>query len=113
MDVYPEKSGVKVTIAFEDDQSIGTLPLNAYWRLDCAATGKALQDWTVITPTLTNESGITEVLASIEIPGSLNAIQRNGNRQEQKTLLVTCNKDTPTEFSQEITYYVRNLQGRN
>lgn len=113
MDVINERSGVEFTAHFADARDIPTVPVTVHWRLDCESTGTVLQPDTEVTPvTVTDESGIVDVYVTINVPGSLNTIQGNGNWRELKTLLVIAAKDTDGEYSQEYQYYVKNIRGR-
>lgn len=114
MRVLNEKSGLEHRAHFSDTFGAPTIPATVHWRLDCQTTGTVLQDWTEVTPvTVSDETGITDVYALIEIPGALNAIQSDSNPRELKTLLVVAAKDQPSEYSEVLSYYVRNLRGRS
>ena len=114
MRTYNERSGVEFRVHFTDSYDAPTIPETAHWRLDCEETGTVLQDWTVATVTTeSDETGIVDVYATIEIPSSLNAIQRSNSTKELKTLLVVANKDQSSEFSETLQYYVKNLRGRS
>ena len=111
---YNEKSGVEVIAEFFDANGSYTLPMSVHYRVDCASTRKALLDWTQANAVTTVDlSGQPVYSATIEIPGYVNAIQSNRNRQEVKTVLIVANKDQDAEFSQEYQYTVKNLQGRS
>ncbi len=114
MDLYNEKSGVEVTASFTDSTNEGTIPPTVHWNLVCKTTLKTLQEDTEVFPVaVVDESGVLTCTVEIEIPGSLNAIQRNANKRELKELLVIANKDLSGEFSQGYEYYVVNKQGRS
>ena len=114
MRTYLEHSGIELEVRFFDEADAPTLPGNVYWRLDCAATGENLQDWTQVYPEthLDDFGNITEIVATIEVASSLNAIQDRANTREEKRLLVAAGKDEPREFSAEFPYQVMRVQGR-
>lgn len=110
---YNENSGVECIASFFDATHLASLPQTVHYRLDCQTTGKNIIPDTQVVPAVTlNSSGVSEVTALIEIPGSANAIQNRRNKREVKVLLVVADKDLPSECSQEYSYYVRNIQGR-
>jgi hypothetical protein len=109
-----EKSGHEFSVEFKDADGVPTQPTTAHWRLDCETTRKALQDDTALTVIAsTDDNGITHYRATVEVPGSLNAIQNNRNAREMKKLLVIADKDSAREYSLEVTYAVVNLRGRS
>jgi hypothetical protein len=113
MDALNERAGVELQTDFADSFNQPTVPVSVHWRLDCETTGNVLRDWTEITPTVeTDESGLSKVYATIDIPGSLNAIQSNRNYREKKTLWVVAGKDTEREYSETYEYWIMNRRGR-
>jgi hypothetical protein len=113
MDVINERSGVEFTAHFEDANGVPTVPASVHWNLVCETTSKVLQSDTAIDPvTISDESGIVDCYVTVNIPGSLNAMQ-GGDWRELKTLLVIASKDQDGEFSQEYQYYVKNVKGRS
>ena len=114
MDVYNERNGVEFKAHFADAYDTPTIPSTVHWRLDCETTNTVLQgDTEIAAETLSDESGVVDVFASIEVPGALNAIQNNRNAKELKTLLVIADKGMSSEYSQTYQYYVKNLRGRS
>ena len=112
---YPEKAGVELEALFFDNQNNPAVPSTVHWRLDCATTKKELVDDWIQVPVVidSDEAGnVLSVTATITIPGHLNSIQWDRNRRETKTLLVVSNKDLDSEYSQDYSYVVNNLQGR-
>ena len=113
MDVYNERTGVELNAHFSDALNSPTVPSTVHWRLDCEATGTVLRDWTEVTPvTVQDETGLVDVYATVEVPASLNAIQRSGSARELKTLLISAAKDGDGEYNETYQYYVKNLRGR-
>ena len=111
---YNERSGVEINATFYDSVGTPTLPATVEYRVDCATTLKALLGWTTATVTAeTNPAGEVVYSTVIEIPGSVNAIQTNRNRQEVKNVLIVADRDRTSEYSQEYSYVVRNVQGRS
>ena len=111
---HNEKSGVEITADFFDASGTPTLPTTAHYWVGCKTTNKQLLDFTSTTiQSETTPAGDTRYFSTVNIPGSLNAIQSNRNRQEVKTVLIVANKDLDGEYSQEYQYVVRNLQGRS
>lgn len=113
MRVYNERSGVEFQAWFESTPGVPTVPTTVHWRLHCVTSDKALQDDTEVTPEIVSDgTGITGVKVTIDVPGSLNAIQNDRNSRELKQLLIIADKDTDREFSETREYYVRNVKGR-
>ena len=113
MIAYNENSGVEFLVSFKDTAGNASLPTTVHYRLDCRTTLATLIDWTSAVPDVAiNSSGVSEVTASLAVPGIANAIQNDRNNREIKTLLVVADKDLPSEYSQEYSYVVRNIQGR-
>lgn len=111
---YNERSGIELDAEFFDANGAATPPNTVHWRLDCDTTRRVLQGDTAEDAVFSvNTDGVDSWTARIEIPGALNAIQSQRNATELKKLLVIANKDTATEYSQEFSYYVKNLRGRN
>jgi hypothetical protein len=112
---YNEKAGVELKARFyAQDQRTPAVPSTIHYRLDCDSTNQTLVDWTELVPTLIADAvRLLEVYVEIDIPGSLNAIQKDRNSRELKKVLVVSNKDTASEFSEEYEYYVRNVRGRS
>jgi hypothetical protein len=114
MDIVNEKSGIELDCSFLDSNRLGTVPATVHWNLQCETTGRELRgDTEAVFESSTDEEGNVTATAHIEVPGSLNTIQHNGNWRELKTLLVIANKDRDDEYSQEYQYYVKNLRGRS
>jgi hypothetical protein len=110
MRVYVEKSGVEFQAWFEANPGTPTIPASAHWKLYDVTNEKTLQDWTELTPTTeSDETGITGVKVTIDIPGSLNVIQESKNSRELKRLIVVAAKDTDREFSETRDYYIRKV----
>jgi len=109
-----ERTGMEIEARFFDADDAPTAPTTVHWQLICDTTNQTVQDWTLVASTQeVDEFGqITGVRVDIQIPGPLNAIQKNGNRKELKRLIVAANKDEAGEYSEEYAYYVRNLPGR-
>jgi hypothetical protein len=113
VDVFNERAGVEVIADFSDSFGLPTIPPTAHWRLDCDTTGVVLQDSTEVTPTaVTDETGLSRVYATVNVPGSLNAIQNNRNSREKKTLWIIAAMGTDREFSEVYEYWVMNRRGR-
>lgn len=111
---YNEKSGVEFEASFFDADGNPTPPGAVMWRLDCETSQTVLRDFTSVDwVESVGPDGQPIYTALIEVPGSLNAIQKNGNAQELKKLLVVANKDQDDEYSEEYRYTVRNLRGRS
>lgn len=114
MDVFNERNGVEIRFHFSDAADSPTIPATVHWRLDCETTGRVIQGDTEVTPVpVLDETGLIDCYVTVEVPGSLNAIQSNGNARELKTLLVIANKDQDGEYSQAYQYYIKNLRGRS
>lgn len=110
--IFNERSGLEVTAHFANANGVPVIPTTVHWNLHCDTTEKVLQADTAIDPVLiSDESGIVDCYVTINVPGSLNVMQGGGQR-ELKTLLVIADKDQSSEYSQEFTYYVRNIRGR-
>jgi hypothetical protein len=111
MHQYPELSGVEVEASFYDNEGNATLPETVHWKLDCTETNRLLVDWTeVVVSSEDDGAGGTRYYAVIDVPGSANAIQKNGNRRELKELTVVANKDDDREYSQPYQYFVLNTK---
>jgi hypothetical protein len=112
---YNEKAGVELKARFyEQDQRTPAVPNSIHYRIDCETTNQTLLDWTELSPsTIADAVKLLEVYVEIDIPGSLNAIQKDRNSRELKKVLVVSNKDTASEYSEEYEYYVRNVRGRS
>jgi hypothetical protein len=88
------------------------IPGKAEWRLECDTTGTLLQDWTEATlVTDVVEGVINEAYAQIDVDGSLNALCGDG-KQETKRLLVSADRGTARQASEEFSYNVRMLAKR-
>ncbi len=114
MDVWNERNGFELRADFTDEFDAPTIPPSIHWRLDCETTGTVLQDFVEVAPVIeVSEAGIVEAYAIIDVDSQLNAIQKNNNKQELKTLLVVSGLNTAREFSEPYQYYVKNLRGRS
>jgi hypothetical protein len=113
MRVYNERSGVEFQAWFEATPGVPTVPSSVHWLLHCVTNDMALQEATAVSPEIiSDETGITGVKVTIDIPGSLNAIQNDANMREVKQLLVISGMGTDREYSEVHEYYVRNVKGR-
>lgn len=90
-----------------------TIPATAHWRLDCVTSDKTLVGWTAASvQSQSNAFGLIESWITIEIPGSVNAIQDESNKREEKQVLIVADRDTDREYSEVVPYYVRQVRGR-
>ena len=115
MITHPERSGLEFKAEFEDEAHTPTVPTSVHWRLDCLTSGVALADWTEVTPSVVMDgtgTAIAGVYATIDIDGALNVIQDESNKREEKSLMVVSGKDTPREYSETFSYYIRNTGQR-
>jgi hypothetical protein len=87
-------------IAYFRQAGTATAPTTAKYRVDCLTTGKELQDWTSLTPAVSN---------TIAMTATFNAIQRNSNRSERKQLIVASDPDAADQTRDQITWKVENL----
>jgi hypothetical protein len=88
------------------------LPASAEWRLECDTTGTLLQDWTAATIVSDVVEGVVnEAYAQIDVDGSLNALC-GSSKTETKRLLVSADRGTARQASEEFTYNVRMLARR-
>ena len=110
MRVYVEKSGVEFQAWFESNPGTPTVPVSAHWKLYDVTNEKDLQDWTELTPVILQDNGVTSgVRVTIDVPGSLNAIQNSKNSRELKRVIVVAGKDTDREFAETRDYYIRKV----
>ena len=81
-------------------------PASAWWRLECETTGTVLQDWTAAEVTGTDDPSVL-----IEVDGALNALCGD-DKMETKRLLVSADRGTARQASEEFRYNVRMLARR-
>lgn len=115
-DVVNERNSKRIRVRlFDEITGDPVLPATLEWRVDCRTTGEALKDWTqaYIQPVVDDLGALVEYRSDIPIPASVNAIQNDANRQERRRVLIVADRGLETEWSTEVEYYVRNLQGRN
>lgn len=112
----PELDGAEFEAHFLTGTRKGpAVPATVHWRLDCVTSGVTLQDWTAITPTVVLDglNQVTDCYVTVEVPGSLNALQAQSAKAETKALLIVADKDLPQQNSKEYRYRVVNLVGRS
>ena len=95
-----EGSSFTATAYFRDGEA-ASAPTTAKYRVDCLTTGTTLQDWTTLTPAVSN---------SIAITATHNAIQDQSNKTEKKQITVSGNHDTATQFRNTVTYKIENIR---
>ncbi len=111
---YNEGDAVELTFEYTDINGTPTFPLTAEYRIDCETTRKELLGWTTATiSTETVGDGSSRYYSDVTIPGTINAIQSDRNRQEVKVVLVTVDRGLSGQRSQTYKYVVKNLQGRS
>jgi hypothetical protein len=113
------KSGLEVRARFKGYTETGVreavIPPNVYYRLDNEATGTVVIDWTAIEPVVVmDQSGtaVADCYVVINIPGSVNVMESDTAKTEEKTLRVCAAKDMDRELSAPFTYRVRRAWGR-
>jgi hypothetical protein len=108
-------TGLEAQAFFEDEGSKEpVLPSTAHWRLYCETTQQALSDFTASTVTQVQDSfgNVSAHTITIDVPGTLNAIQNTRNATEVKALTVVADKDTAREYSEVFRYVVRRNRAR-
>jgi len=96
-----EGSSFNATAYFRNGEA-AEAPTTAKYRIDCLKTGTVLQEWTTLSPAVSN---------SIAITAAHNAIQDQSNKFEKKQLTVAANPDTATQFRAVTTWKVKNIRG--
>jgi len=95
-----EGSSFTATAFFRLDDAANA-PTTASYRIDCLSTGKVLQDWTSLTPAVSN---------TIAITATHNAIQNQSNKFEKKQISVAANPDTATQVRESVEYKIENIR---
>lgn len=100
---WQEGTGFTATAYFRNraDSSADT-PASIKYRIDCLTTGRAIKDWTTVTPGTSVEIAVT---------GSENAIQDDCNDYEVKQLTVQSDAGASDQCRGRKTWRVENLYG--
>jgi hypothetical protein len=102
-----QKSTAEVRVHTYDVQGVPAVPESAHWRLVTDRTGKVIADWTQVDVNPINSGGsLVDCYADVELTGNHTAIPGDYR------LLVTFDKDTDTELTEEILFRVKQVKGR-
>lgn len=97
-----EGSRLRITATLLDPDDVPTTPTTLRYRLDCDTTGTVLIDWTDATAASTLE---------VVVAANSNRIINTRNLVERKVFTVEANGGTDDEFTDDVTYEVRNMTG--
>jgi len=97
-----ERSRLRVAIKFSDYAWANVVPDTVRYRIDCQTTGQQILDWTDASPA---------AVLTVTVTPDQNAIINDANRYEDKVMAVECNVGTDTQFIDNYTWRVKNLQG--
>ena len=103
-------SGFELTARFRNQAGAVVMPSSVHWRVDDEATARKIQPWTEVVPQIAeSESGeLTDCVALIEIPGTINSILRK-NTEEVKVVQIVADKGSPREYTETFSYLVRRV----
>ena len=106
MRLVKQRSSFTVRTHCYDAQGVPSVPLSAHWRLT-TAQGKVIADWVVLTvETSTSGGQLVDVYADVPLVSGLTATPG------EYTLLVSLDKDTDTELTEEVPFRVQQVRGR-
>jgi len=98
-----EDSACHFIVKFHNTDGQPFTPTSAQWRLRDVSNSKILQDWTPI-------SSLAEEI-TIQVAATLNVINNDRLPYQEQALAVQADTGLPTQYSEEIRYKVKNLQG--
>jgi hypothetical protein len=103
MDRINEDSKHNVRVTFKDEDGRPYVPTTIHYRIDCDTTKQQVLGVTEFTP----------VGSSVTIPvtPSQNAIIKDANKRELKTMKVFADYGTDDQVTEVVQWYVRNLSG--
>jgi hypothetical protein len=114
-EIVNERNAKTVRVKLYDEATgLPVLPTTLEWRMKCVSSNRVLSDYAPATvETVYDQIGqLSEYRSNIPIPASLNAMQNPCARQEERVIDIVADRGLETEWSTEVTYYVRKRRGR-
>jgi hypothetical protein len=100
---WKEGSSFNVPVHFRDRAtSAAVTPTTVKYRIDCLTTGKAVADWSTLSPS----SAVT-----VSVSAAYNVIQSDANRTERKQITVKTDDGLSTQSQEAAVYTIENLYG--
>jgi hypothetical protein len=107
MIVIRQKSSRTVRGHSYDAQGVPAVPLTAHWKVVRGASATVVQDWTALEVETTTTGGqLSDVSIVLPIVSGLTQIPGD------YTAIVTLDKDTDTELTEEVPFRVTQVRGR-
>lgn len=99
-----ESSAMTVRARFFNETGDLVTPTNARYLIRDISNDRLVRDWTSVSPAAT---------VDIQVTASENDMYEHGRRRkyERRVVTVQADTDTPTQRTDEIEYWVRNLAG--